>query len=405
MVGELINVVFYVSYFLRHHFLPAPFVMDKADTFMDFYNPLFWVIKDNFYTTFQSVYPPLVYYIFKFFSQGIDLIQVSNPFELRSLSPNLGWLVCAIYILTIFIVMNIGEWKRVSITNRAYLFFICTFSVPVLFGLERGNTIFFAILALGIYFGSKNPWAKAFLFGLLVNIKPYFFILLIQFLNIKNFNKKELFTSIIMAISIFSIFGFIEDIGSSNFFANYLIFSKNTTLNPDGVISLPHSIVSMTSIKYFIKWKSSTYSFWFSTIKVVGYLTVATLFVLSIFRPLSKIELLIASIIIIANFSVSTGGYILMLYIVLIPYLISSPEYRNLLIPILVIYATPLDWIKIVPVGFPTRSSYLGGDLIYEHITLWIGLGSFVRPLLNYSIMAYFIYHLTKKYPLNKIGN
>lgn len=411
LLCEMINLGYYLSYFRRHHFLPTPFVMDKNDTFMDFYNPLFRVIEGSFYTTFNSVYPALNFFILKIFSIGMSVNQVSSPFELRNQFSYLGWLVAGVYSLIILIVVNLGEWRRVRVASKFWIFFACLLTIPVLFGLERGNLIFWALLFLALYLQSSNVWIKALFFGLLVNIKPYFGILLLQYLNINNFNKKQLIISIILSIGIFAFFGFFTNIDLLRFFKSYFLFSKNTTLSPDGVISLPHSLIPLTYIKGFIFTEGctrftfsgvcSTYSFWFSTLKIVSYFFTIFLVLIVIVKPLSKLELLIACIFLVTNFSVSTGGYILIIYLVLIPYLINSREYRYFIFPILAILVIPIDWIKLIGADFPIRISYLGGDIL-ENVTTWIGLGSIVRPLLNFSIMVFFIYHLEKKYPFRK---
>lgn len=411
LLCELINLGYYLSYFYRHHFLPAPFVMDKNDTFMDFYSPLFWVIKGTFYTTFNSVYPALNFFILKIFSLGIDVNKASNPFELRNQLPYLGWLVTGIYSLIILIVVNLGEWRKVRVASKIWIFFACLLTVPVLFGFERGNLIFWALLFLAFYLQSSNVWIKALFFGLLVNIKPYFVILLLQYININNFNKKQLIISILLSIGIFTFFGILANIDLLRFFKSYFIFSKNTTLSPEGVISLPHSLLSLTYIRGFIFVDGcirftflglcSTYSFWFSILKIASYFLTIFLIVIAIVKPLSKLELLIACIFLVTNFSVSTGGYILIIYLALIPYLINSREYRYFIYPILAILVIPIDWIKLIGVDFPTRVSYLGGDTL-ENVTTWISLGSIVRPLLNFSIMVFFIHHVIKKYPFRK---
>jgi hypothetical protein len=65
LIVQLINFFSYAFFYSNKNYLPAPFILDKNDTFMDFYNPLFWVINDGFYETYNSVYPAINYYILK----------------------------------------------------------------------------------------------------------------------------------------------------------------------------------------------------------------------------------------------------------------------------------------------------------------------------------------------------
>jgi len=54
---QLAAVVHYVNYFDAYGYLPAPFIYDKHDTFMDFFNVLYWAGDEGRYTDWHSVYP------------------------------------------------------------------------------------------------------------------------------------------------------------------------------------------------------------------------------------------------------------------------------------------------------------------------------------------------------------
>ncbi len=399
LVCELINVGYYITHFHKNHYLPAPFFMDINDTFMDFYSPLYWVMKEGFYTTFNSVYPGLNYFILKFFALGVDANQLSSPFELRDQFPFLGWVVSGIYLLMILIVVNLGNWGKVGGISKFWVFCACALSAPVLFGLERGNLIFWAIFFLGFYLNVSNVWLKAVFFGLLVNIKPYFGILIIQYINIYRFEKNQLIISISISAILFFLFGTFAEIEYQRFIQSYIGFTQKGAITPEGVIAIPHCLMALASIKYFIVNESGHhYTFWFSLLKVLGYLTVLALILLSILRPLNKLELLISCFLIITNFSISTGGYVLIIYIVLIPFLINSLEYKKIIYPILIIYAAPIDWINILKLQIDEGISYIGGGVVLEDITMSIGLGSIFRPIINYLIMFFFILNILKKY-------
>lgn len=399
LICEIINLTYYVSFFHLNHFLPAPFFFDFNDTFMDFYNPLYWVIKDGFYTSFNSVYPALNYFFLRLFALAIPSAQVLNPFQLRSDYPLLGILISFTYVLIIWVVVSIGEWRRVNFGHRGVIFLACILCSPILFGIERGNLIFLALLFLALYLNASSLWVKAIFLGCLINIKPYFAILLLQYLNIHNFKKIDLILSILAASVIFLGFGLLAGMDLIHFFKSYILFSKNSTLTAEGVIALPHSIAALSVIKRLIDFgDGSSYTFWFSFLKAVNYFAVIMLLIATIKLPLSKLELLISSLIITTNFSISTGGYVLIIYIVLIPYLFNSREYKNLIYPILIIFTFPLDWIPLFSVTIIERASYLGGEIILRDINYWIGLGSVVRPMANFTLMVFCIMRLLRKY-------
>jgi hypothetical protein len=273
-------------------------------------------------------------------------------------------------------------------------------SVPVLFGLERGNLIFLALLFLALHLNASNPWLKAIFLGLLINVKPYFAILLVQCLNIHQFKKVELMRSALIAAAIFFVSGIFADINFIDFFKSYLSFSKNTTLSLEGVVALPHSIAALSTIKGLINFgEGSRYTFWFSLLKVINYTAVLILLCTVLFKKTTTLELLIASFIIITNFSISTGGYILIIYIVLIPYLFQSKEYKKLIFFILLIQALPLDWINFMELDYISEKSYLGANLFPITPSYFLSIGSILRPLFNFSLLIIFLMHLFRKYP------
>jgi len=397
---ECINIGYYSYYLSSHSYLPAPFVFAKNDTLMDFYSPLFWVIKDGFYTTFNSVYPALNYFFLKIFALAIPSDQVSNAFELRDQFPFLGLIVSFLYILIIWVTVNIGEWQKIHFIPKSLIFLACLLSVPVLFGLERGNLIFLALLFLALYLNASNAWVKAIFLGLLINVKPYFAILLLQYLNIHQINKVELIRSILIAAVIFFGFGLLAGMNFSGFLKGYLAFSKNSTLTVEGIIALPHSIAALSTIKALVNFGvGSTYTFWFSLLKGLNYVSVVLLLCTALFKKLTPLELFIASMIILTNFSISTGGYILIIYITLIPYLLQSTEYKKLLTFILLIFALPLDWINFLELNQLPLYSYIGGNVYIIETSYFLSIGSIFRPLFNFSLMIIFLMHLFRKYP------
>lgn len=398
---EFINVGYFWRFFKANHYLPAPFILDKNDTFMDFYNPLFWVIKDGFYTTFNSVYPAINYFFIKIFTLGIAPDNISSPFQLRDDFPRFGIIITSLYVLIIFVVVNIGQWRKVDASHwsRGVIFLACLISTPVLFGLERGNLIFLAVLFLALYLNATSPWIKAICLGVLINIKPYFAILLLQYCNLYQINKGQLVRSIVAILALFTGFGIIANMNFLEFFKSYLAFSKNSTLSVEGIISFPHSIAALSTIKALINFgEGSRYTFWFSLIKAINYIGVLVLIIISLTRKLSSRELLISAILIITNFSISTGGYILIMYIVIIPYLIKDLEYRYLLIGIIAIYAIPMDLFQFFRIEHIQLQSYLGGNIASNNYP-FLSLGSIVRPILNFYLMMSFLIHIIKKYP------
>lgn len=392
------NFAYYCAFFYSHRYLPAPFVWNKFDTFMDFYNPLFWVSNDGFYTVFDSVYPALNFYILKLFS----LLTVGGPYEspadMRNANLTLSIVILLLDLAILAFVINIGEWKKIAI-NKSIVFLALALSAPFLFGLERGNLIFLALFFLALFFGISNVWLKALIFAILVNIKPYFFILAVQYCNINQFDIRSLLRCSFLALLVFFVLGILAGVDFIKFFATYLRFAGGSTMSSDGILAMPNSLLSLTYAREYLHLPTvTTYRFWFSLIKVLSYLGPLALLMASIFKPLSRNELIISSLILVANFSIATGGYIYIIYIILIPYLIFNSKYSKLIILLLLIFFMPVDWVRVIEVE-PIESylSYLGSGLLIEVPELWIGLSSLMRPVINFLMMATFAFTLLRR--------
>ncbi|QWD12997.1 hypothetical protein G6703_01600 [Polynucleobacter paneuropaeus] len=395
------NLFFTDLFFKLNHYLPAPFLMDKSDTFMDFYNPLYWVINGGFYTTFNSVYPALNYFILKIYSFGAIQNTAANPHELRMLNPGLTLLVTITYFAMIFAAMNMGEWRKIRVKSRFLIFIAVISSLPFLFALERGNLIFFAVFFLALYLSARGDISKALYLALLINIKPYFLILLIQYFNKKRFNGGFIVLCLLFTFLVFLLFGFLADLNFLEFLKAYLSFSKKGVISAESSLSFPSTISALNNFKSFIGVKEffgyqSSFRFWFSSLMALNYIAVLLLVLLCILGNLSKEDLLISSFVLLTNFSQSTGGYVLLIYILLIPYLLHDSQYVKILLPILLIFSIPWDWIPIALRNFSVMYSYLG-EISQKNINLYLGFGSLIRPCLNFSIMLYMIIYTYKK--------
>lgn len=397
----LINLAYCFIFFKSYLYLPSPFMMDKNDTLMDFYNPLYWAMNDGFYSIFNSVYPAVNYFLLKSFAYFFDIKVAESPFELRGDNLTLSAAIIAIYLLTVFISVNIGRWRSYSLRSRILFFLIFAMSAPVLYALERGNTIFFALLFFSFYINTECDKKKALYLAFLVNIKPYFIILFIQYLNKNTFNKAFLFYAILFSVAIFIITGLIAQIDFLRFFKSYLIFSQTSSLSSLGVLSLTHSISTLTFFSEYTKifnlfGYESSFRFWYSSIKALNIFTILFLVLICIITKISKRDLLIAAVVILTNFSVSTGGYVLIFYIPIFSYLLADRRYSLITLSIIGMFVIPWDWFPIYSLHFDSMTSYLGESSNLSNLNLTFGLGAIVRPALNYFIVVNLIFLLSK---------
>ena len=397
---EIANIIYFSLFYYFNEYLPAPFVWDKNDTFMDFYNPLFWVLKDEFYTTYKSVYPPINYFFLKLFTFNLDSNSFSSSFQLREAKSNIIYIYLAINAFIIFLILKIGDWREVSNRERIFIWAVIILSVPVLFAIERGNLIFVALLVLAMYIGTENILVKAITFALLVNIKPYFIILLIEYLNIYKFDLKIISKIIITSVLMFLLTSLAAGLDIIAFMSNYNNFGSRANFSNDGLLALPNTLESVTQfIKLIFKKEEDEYlrDILILPLKLLKTFVPLTFMLLLIVMPLKKQTLKVSAILLIGNFSHVTSGYIFIIYILILPFLMRAMELRKGIYLMLIIFVLPLDWVRIP--GFTSyrtlMESYLGGVVIYN-VDFWLGIGTFVRPISNFILMCLMINYILK---------
>jgi hypothetical protein len=397
---EIANIVYLSLFYYFNKYLPAPFVWDKNDTFMDFYNPLFWVLKDEFYTTYKSVYPPINYFFLKLFTFNLDSNSFSSSFQLREAKSNLIYYLLAINALIIFLILKIGDWREVVIKSRILIWTVIIFSTPLLFATERGNLIFVSLLVLAIYIATENIWVKVITFALLVNIKPYFIILLIEYLNIYKFDLKIISKLIITSALVFLLTSLAVGLDIIAFISVYNNFGSRANFSNDGLLALPNTLESVARfIKLIVKNEEDAHlsEILIFLLKLLKVFVPLTFMLLILAIPLKKQVLKVSAILLIGNFSHVTSGYIFIIYILIVPFLMRELELRKGIYLMLIIFVLPLDWVRVPGIinYFTFMPSYLGGVVIYN-VDFWLGIGTFVRPISNFILMCLMINYVLK---------
>lgn len=124
------------------------FITDKANYFMDFFNPLSWLVNGP-YTYGSSIYPPLPLVLYRLLLRFI-------PFDIASMgalvirASQSGQVVFLFYMLITLLgfVILLTEIKGGLKLEKYFFTFIILFSAPFLFQFERANIIFVALLFL-----------------------------------------------------------------------------------------------------------------------------------------------------------------------------------------------------------------------------------------------------------------
>lgn len=389
---------------MANGYLPSPFVYDKSDTFMDLFNVLYWVYDDGRYTDWGSVYPPLNFIILRLVNFVFAGGGFGDPALMRE---NSQWVIvgfCLIYLAIPAILLKTKNWQDFPLIEKFLIYFAIVLSAPMLFTLERGNLIVLAPILLALAL-SKIGLARSLCIALLINIKPYFALLMIYYIARQNW--KGFAACAVLSGLIFSISGLPLDNHFLVFFANIFDFSQE-----DGLFSLREVMALPSSISAFSYVLKSPDGAMFASgyltsesIAIIVYIievakwSVLAISLVALFmrsRLMRDAEVLSLLVVAISNLGIWVGGYTFILYIALIPVLIKMRA-RWLYIGLLSLMAMPLDIVPLLVDNIGEQYSYLVDA--YVDIQWTLGLGSVVRPVANLILLMLLSYELlARKY-------
>lgn len=380
--------LYYLYYLSENGYLPSPFVYDKSDTFMDLFNVLYWAYDDGRYTDWGSVYPPLSFIILKLVNFLFAGGGYGDPALMRDNSQLDIVGVCLVYLAIPAILLKTKLWQDFPKIEKFLIYFAIVLSTPMLFTLERGNLIVIAPILLALAL-SRIGIARSICIAFLINIKPYFALLMIYYIARQNW--KGFVACSVLSGLIFTISGLVLDNHFLVFFENLFDFSQEDGLfSLREVMALPSSISAFSYVlknpdgamfaSGFLSSESIAIAVYLIETAKWGVLAIslALIFVRSRFMRDTEVFSLLA--VVISNLGIWVGGYTFILYIALIPVFIKMRA-RWLYIGLLSLMAIPLDIIPLTDDFVGEQYSYLADA--YVDIQWTWGLGSVIRPIAN----------------------
>jgi len=400
---QIIGFLSYLLIYANKAYLPSPFFYDKNDTFMDLINPLWWAIHGSAYTEWHSVYPPLNFLILKLLNLITlgEHIDYGTAFQLRNHCNELILVYLAISLTIPFLIIRSQSWI-ISMTGVERILFCLLFvlSFPFLHTLERGNLVIFC-LPLFAFFIEGRGVLQALALAFLVNIKPYFAILF--FVYLYKDEMAELILASAMSIILFIASSIVFDTASYRIFENLAGFGNSNIFTIREILTLPNSISSFAYILaseqfsshhgYFVNMMADLISSMINFVKFIT--TLSALLILYLKRRnLTKEEIIIALMLCIMNLGVSVGGYILIIYFALFPFLINKKFSAIYAVSIFLIFM-PLDFVSIFNENHIMKTfSFLGQSTVDVEWSL--GVGALLRPIINFFVLVTFCFEASK---------
>lgn len=186
------SIVFLTSIiFTRGTTLSNAFFSDKSDTFMDFFNSVMYS-SDLPYTKYTVIYPALITVFYKAIGYFTILFDVSMGDSIahqmrNSQSAMMVFIIVTLIAIYFLLILLRRYFEKSSNLKVELLSVLLICSYPLMYAIERGNSIVYVLVALLFYvlfYNSQNKFLRYisyFCLGIATGIKIYvvFFGLLI----------------------------------------------------------------------------------------------------------------------------------------------------------------------------------------------------------------------------------
>ncbi|MGE8133077.1 glycosyltransferase 87 family protein [Novosphingobium subterraneum] len=154
-------------------YLPQPFFYESSDTWMDWFNTAWWAHDRGIYDSWASIYPPISFVVLRPLSLASCYGQTTAGLEVRSCD----WLgIAAIHgFYLLDIVLAALAFTRLDRRTALPRSFALTAGMPLLYGLERGNLILLAFACMILAFGPllKSARLRWLSLAVAINLKVY----------------------------------------------------------------------------------------------------------------------------------------------------------------------------------------------------------------------------------------
>jgi len=395
-----INFFYIVRLYKVYRYLPPPFIYDKENTFMDFYNTLYWSGQEGIYSVWNSVYPPLSFLFLQLYQLLFlgDISEFGDGFVIRQVMGGQIFPLLVIYTLSLFVTVEISLRQIADLKTQFTVFLVCLLSPAFLFAIERGNLIILCIPILSWFIFSEDQISRALSLAILLNLKPYFAIFyIVQLINVKGReeNKNFLFLAPVFTLILFLVTGLLLNQEFYLIPMNLLGFATNSVfLSPTDALSFPSSMAAFAYFRGLVT-QISIPPILGHLLKLFIYFFLIKTLILIYRRKLDFEYLAIFSIIFLTNYSTSTGGYGLLYYIPALALLYKQKNYILFFIIAATMYVGIWDLIPVYQYSGGDMNVYLSGET--ANIKPYISLGSIIRPIANFAVLLLFYKSLKKR--------
>ena len=146
------------------------FFFDCLDSFMDYFNSVYYSINNPYTSSdFLVIYPALITVVYSVIGYMTDgtVVEFGMTVAKNMRNSEVPMMVffaitlCCVFLLQVLMVRKCE--KQMGTTVSKLLFIVLLFSYPVLWTLERGNSILYAVISMMIFlngYRSENRWIR-----------------------------------------------------------------------------------------------------------------------------------------------------------------------------------------------------------------------------------------------------
>jgi len=384
---NLIGIFFHTK---QLHF----FHSNQYDIGMDFFNTLYYTLEGSYYSFFSSVYLPLNFYI-------LELLPISKKINLDQIILREKFFIEVYFFMLLFSLFFFYYFikkSKISSDFKPQLFIIFATSVPFLYLVERANLL---ILCIPFIFMLFNKKTINFSLAVLVNFKIYFLFLL---LFIKNKNQSY-FKFLILCIFLFliSVVSINQNFEPTSFLITLFGFDNFLNDSTATILTLTYSPFTFEKLQYyengnfFYKVASNSSFLYFcyfilTSIQFKFFFFFLNFYLIWFKKIKTKYSICISFLFLLTFLGGSAGGYLGILILPIILFLIEDDFKRNKsIIVLLLLSICPIDIIFWeASYGFRNEYSFFLNDYILTHFNY--GIFQIFRAFLLFTAYVNLLY-------------
>lgn len=264
LVGLVVLTI--VSIVIRGATLEAIFFSPRYHYFTDYFNSIYYSLNGP-YLNHNVIYPPLITVAYEAIGIALEWghSTFSNGFEIRDYPLGMLSYVISVIVAIVAIYFILQKSSKISKREALIFFLIVITSYPMLYCIDRGNSMMFSVIFIALFlmfYNSENKKMRylAYIFlGIAIAIKIYpgLFGLLVLRRDLEQRNLKDTLICAVICALIFFLPFLITDGTFIDMLHNATSYSENAiTFGQVNIIAMFESILIASGVENYTSYRS-----------------------------------------------------------------------------------------------------------------------------------------------------